>query len=95
MTNTPKWNQRTTLTQLMKRKYNIKGHKSVFIYGEKGAGKSTYALLCAYSIYKDWDKVFKYTVFTRRELLQRISECFDLKNKKVIKRIPVIIRTVS
>ncbi len=87
----PKWNERTTITNTLKKYHKRKDHKSYFVYGPKGSGKSTWSILSSYSFYKDWDKVFKYMVFSRQELLNIIRECFDFENKRVIKRIPVLI----
>lgn len=85
------WKETTALTNLVKRRVKWKGHESVFIYGRRGSGKSTYALLLAYSIYRDWNLVFKYCVFDRDSLLRVLAECYDFQNRKIIKRIPVLI----
>lgn len=78
------------LAKTMLEAIKMKGHNSIFIYGPKGAGKSTLALLYAFKIYLNWDEVFKYTVFTRKEILEVIGECFDSKGK-IVKRIPLLI----
>jgi len=88
---TPSWNGRTTITNVIKRYANTEDHKSFFVYGPKGSGKSTWAMLSSYAYYKDWDKVFKYMVFSRKELLNVLRECFDFEKRKVIKRIPLLI----
>lgn len=67
-----------------------KGHNSYFIYGRRASGKSTYALLALYSVYKDWDKCLEYLKFTRRQILEKLMECIDTETGQVIKRIPAL-----
>jgi hypothetical protein len=81
---------RTYPFKAMMKAVSTKGHNSYFIYGKKGAGKSTYALLCGFSVYQNWEDTLYYTCFTRDEILERIGECFDAEGK-VIKRIPLLI----
>lgn len=87
----PIWDKRTALTGIIDRYINTQGHRSIFVYGEKGAGKSTYALLSALAYYKDWDKVLKKCLFTREEIMNSIHPCFDFEKKTILKRIPILI----
>jgi len=87
----PKWGERTSITRLLSKYYKRKDHKSYFVYGAKGCGKSTWAMLSSYSFYKNWDDVFKYMVFSRKELLDVIRPCFDFDTRQVVKRIPVLL----
>jgi len=62
------------------------GFESAFIIGPQGCGKTTYAMLVAYEIYKDWDKVLHYIVFDPLEIMDEIEQALDTE-----KRIPLIV----
>lgn len=82
---------KTLLHSEMIRARNIKGHNSYFIYGKKGVGKSTYALLNLFSVYQDWEKALKHLCFLREEVLNVISEAYDLSTGKIKHRIPLLV----
>ena len=45
-----------------------------FIYGNQGAGKTTYALQTLYYIYGDWRKVIRHTYFNREDFERDLNE---------------------
>ena len=47
--------------------------ESLFIIGPQGMGKTTYAMLVLYEIYRDWDLVLHYLVFDPREILPELK----------------------
>jgi hypothetical protein len=55
----------------------------LIIYGRQGIGKSTYMLKVMHDVYGDWDKVFKYLVFSLDDLI-------DIMKKAKESRIKVI-----
>jgi len=60
--------------------------ESLFIIGPQGMGKTTYAMLVAYEVYKDWDKVLEFLAFDPREVLPKFREAL-----RAGKRIPLVI----
>lgn len=48
--------------------------ESAFIVGPQGYGKTTYAMLVLYELYRDWDAVLRWTVFDPREVLEPFRE---------------------
>jgi len=79
---------RTFLTRIMQKAINIKGHNSIFIYGAKGDGKSTYAMLCLYSIFRDWDKVLEHMLFMRKQINDILKSKVDPNTLEISDRIP-------
>lgn len=77
-------------THAMQRAVKYKEHNCYFIYGKQGTGKTTYAMLMAYSYYRSWKKVLQHMVFKKEEAAQLISKCFDADGK-IIYRIPILI----
>ena len=75
-----------TLTKKIKFAMRHYGFESVFVIGPQGCGKTTYAMLVAYEIYRDWDKVLHYVVFDPLEIMDEIEQSLE-KNQ----RIPLIV----
>lgn len=75
------------------RAINDKGYNGIIIYGKKGSGKSTKAMIDAYDILGSWDEVLGNIFFTRQQLMEKLRPCFDMsKNPPTIKyRYPVLI----
>jgi len=48
--------------------------ENLFIIGPQGMGKTTYAMLVLYEVYKDWDEVLHYLVFDPRDILPELKE---------------------
>jgi len=46
------------------------GIRTLLIYGDKGVGKTTLGLLISYSLWRDWEKVLYYLVFSPEELIR-------------------------
>lgn len=85
------WRGTTALTSIIKRRYTMNSHESIFTYGKRGHGKTTYDLLSSYSFYKNWDSVLKYIFINPEKFFYLLDECYDFEKMKVIKRIPVLI----
>ncbi len=64
----------TLIAKLAEKAYEIDGYVDALIYGDKGAGKSVYALISAFKIYNDWDTVLKHLFFSPKEAIDFILE---------------------
>lgn len=62
------------------------GYECLFVQGPQGIGKTTYAMLILYEIYRDWDLVLHYTVFDPRDVLGELEYCLARG-----KRIPAVL----
>ena len=72
--------------ELAKHAYKVNGYLQLFVFGEQGVGKTTYACLTAFQVYRDWDKVLKHLFFHPQPALAKLKETF-----KGGRRIPLII----
>jgi len=70
------------------------GYEQLFIEGPQGLGKTTYSMLVAYEVYRDWKTVLYYTVFDidsiEHEIDKRI-ELLEAGELETTDRIPVVI----
>ena len=53
------------------------GFADALIFGDKGSGKSTYALISAYQVYNDWEEVFRHLVFDPEKAIRLIKEALE------------------
>ncbi|RUM47494.1 MAG: hypothetical protein DSY37_02245 [Hyperthermus sp.] len=74
------------LARLISSAYKRYDFLSAFVVGPQGMGKTTYAMLVAYEVYGDWDRVLDSLYFDPREALPRFREALASG-----KRIPVVI----
>ncbi len=74
------------LTRLIESAYRRYDFVSAFVIGPQGSGKTTYAMLVAYELYKDWDRVLQHLHFDPREALPQFKEALQSG-----RRIPLII----
>ncbi len=74
------------LARLISSAYKRYDFVSAFVVGPQGMGKTTYAMLVAYEIYGDWDKVLGNLYFDPREALPRFREALASG-----RRIPLVI----
>jgi len=65
--------------------YKRMDFECAFIIGPQGYGKTTYAMLVLYELYRDWDQVLRWTVFDPREVLDPFREA--LRSGKRIKAV--------
>jgi hypothetical protein len=75
-----------TFSKKVKQAYRNYGFESLFIIGQQGMGKTTYALLVLYEVYRDWDKVLEYTFFDLPSAIPVFEEAIRER-----KRIPVVL----
>ncbi|RLG73710.1 MAG: hypothetical protein DRO14_06425 [Thermoprotei archaeon] len=57
--------------------YNTQSFISAFAYGHQGVGKTTYALLILYNVYRDWDKVLDNTYFYIETLIPKLKKALQ------------------
>ena len=74
------------LSRLISSAYRRYDFVSAFIIGPQGIGKTTYAMLVAYEVYRDWDRVLGNLYFDPREALPRLKEAL-----RTGERIPLVI----
>ena len=74
------------LSKLVKSAYRRYDFVSAFIIGPQGMGKTTYAMLVAYEVYKDWDLVLEHLYFDPREVLPKFEQALETGE-----RIPLVI----
>lgn len=74
------------LADLIKKAYKYNGIITVYVYGEFGYGKTSYALWTAYEVYGSWKKALDNLYFKPREVIEAIGRALEED-----KRIPVII----
>ena len=74
------------LSRMIKSAYRRYDFVSAFIIGPQGSGKTTYAMLVAYEVYKDWDKVLGHLHFDPREALGQLRRALETRE-----RIPLLI----
>jgi len=55
----------------------------LIIYGPQGIGKTTYMLKVMYEIYRDWDKVFQYLVFSFDDLIDVMRQARERRIKVI------------
>ena len=72
------------LCQEFKRVINKEGMCSVLVYGRKGIGKTTVAMLLSYEIYNNWDMVLNHLIFEPEEFSRLLEDYED-------ERVPCII----
>jgi len=72
-----------TFTRKVVSAYRRGDFENLFIVGPQGMGKTTYAMLVLYEVYRDWDKVLEWLVFDPREVLPRLKQA--LREGKRIK----------
>lgn len=75
-----------TFTKRVLQAYKRYGFESLFIIGPQGSGKTTYALLVLYEVYRDWDKVLEHTFFDLPRAIEKLEKAFDSGE-----RLPVIL----
>jgi len=75
-----------TFTRKVLSAYKRYGFESLFIIGPQGSGKTTYALLVLYEVYRDWGKVLEYTFFDLERALKHLDEALNSGE-----RLPVIL----
>jgi len=63
-----------TFTRKVVSAYRRGDFENLFIVGPQGMGKTTYAMLVLYEVYRDWDKVLEWLVFDPREVLPRLKQ---------------------
>ena len=71
------------LVQSALRRYDF---VSAFVIGPQGMGKTTYAMLVAYEVYRDWDLVLSHLYFDPREALPRFKDAL-----KSGERLPLLV----
>lgn len=64
-------NNQFTLTDEVLRANRSHGYRQALLIGEQGCGKTTYALLVAFQIYRDWDKVENAYFFTLDDFIKK------------------------
>jgi len=64
----------SALCQEFKRVIDKEGMCSVLVYGQKGIGKTTVAMLLAYEIYNDWDEVLDHLIFAPEEFSELLEQ---------------------
>ena len=74
------------LARLISSAYRRYDFVSAFVVGPQGIGKTTYAMLVAYEVYGDWNRVLENLYFDPREALPRFREALASG-----KRIPLVI----
>lgn len=74
------------LARMIKSAYKRYDFVSAFVIGPQGSGKTTYAMLVAYEVYKDWDAVLDHLYFDPREVLPEFERALETGE-----RIPVVI----
>jgi len=74
------------LARLVSSAYKRYDFVSAFVIGPQGIGKTTYAMLVSYEIYRDWDRVLGNLYFDPREALPRFKEAL-----RSGERIPLVI----
>lgn len=74
------------LARMIKSAYRRYDFVSAFVIGPQGMGKTTYAMLVAYEVYRDWDLVLENLHFDPREALPRFKEALESGE-----RIPLVI----
>jgi len=62
------------LARLISSAYRRYDFLSAFVIGPQGVGKTSYAMLVAYEVYGDWDRVLENLHFDPREALPRLRE---------------------
>ena len=72
-----------TFTRKVISAYRRGDFENLFIVGPQGIGKTTYALLVLYEVYRDWDTALEWLVFDPREILPRLKQA--LREGKRIK----------
>ena len=74
------------LSNLIRSAYLRNDFITAFIVGPQGIGKTTYAMLVAYEVYGDWDKVLQYLFFDPAKAIPHLRGALASGS-----RIPVII----
>ena len=60
--------------------------ESLFIVGPQGMGKTTYALLVLYEVYRDWDKALNHLVFDAREALPKLKNALKSRHRALLSK---------
>jgi len=63
-----------TFTKKVISAYRRYDFENLFAVGPQGMGKTTYAMLVLYEVYKDWDSVLEWLTFDPREVLPKLKE---------------------
>lgn len=74
------------LARLIRNAYSRYDFVSAFVIGPQGIGKTTYAMLVAYEVYRDWDRVLEHLYFDPRKALPRFRQAL-----KTGERLPLVI----
>jgi len=62
------------------------GYDQLFIIGEQGCGKTSYALLVAYEVYEDWDEALNHLFFDPAPAFEMMEDALHTRE-----RIPLLI----
>ncbi len=74
------------LSRLIRQAVDRYDFVSAFVIGPQGSGKTTYAMLVAYEVYRDWDLVLEHVYFDPREVLPEFEDALESGE-----RIPLVI----
>ncbi len=67
----------TLLASLIEFAYEKDKFIDALIFGKKGCGKSVYALITAYQVYRDWDLVFDHLIFNPLDALKKMKDALE------------------
>ena len=83
-----------TFTRKVLESWKHWGYEQLFIEGPQGMGKTTYAMLVAYEVYRDWKTALYWTVFDPRTIwheFDRRIEMLEAGELESTDRIPLVI----
>ena len=63
----------TLLAQIIRRAWATQGAVTAIIHGERGLGKSTFAMLVLKELYGDWDAALRFTVFDINDVVSMLE----------------------
>ena len=66
----------TLIAELTKKAYERNGFIDALIFGDKGSGKSVYALISAYQVYGDWDQALDHIFFDPLDALETMMKAY-------------------